>query len=352
MDFKKEIIGAIQVITQQTVQKLCPNITFGTVKAVGNKNKCTVTVDGIEQNLTYYGNTTPTINQKYPVFVPFGNMSLGFIITSDSENCGRNLLDNPFFTINQRGATSVGASSYGVDRWKTSSSSSYTVHSGYINCACSTSNSIIAQTLENWAYLQGKTVTLSAIINGAIRSFTVSFPSTFTSGWSANSAAIDNVYLRFYWNSNLQVQIVSNNAVSNVKIAAVKLEIGSISTIANDTVLDYNIELLKCQKYFQRIGGGATSYHGFGGVSSTANKQLFISVPCVNMRTTPTVSYNGTVRCFSDASTAYEIESITVASKSSAEVTLLVTMATALDGGKVYLLRTDGTAYIDFIADL
>lgn len=81
MDFKKEILGAIQVITQQTVQKLCPNITFGIVKAVGNKNKCTVTVDGVEQNLTYYGNTSPTINQKYPVFVPFGNMSLGFIMT-------------------------------------------------------------------------------------------------------------------------------------------------------------------------------------------------------------------------------------------------------------------------------
>ena len=84
MDFKKEILGAIQVITQQTVQKLCPNITFGIVKAVGNKNKCTVTVDGVEQNLTYYGNTSPTINQKYPVFVPFGNMSLGFIMTFGS----------------------------------------------------------------------------------------------------------------------------------------------------------------------------------------------------------------------------------------------------------------------------
>lgn len=264
-----------------------------------------------------------------------------------------NLLLNAWFTVNQKKATSASGGAFGVDAWYTTSTSNYTVHDGYLSCTCTAANNLIYQKIENGEKLAGKTVTLSAIINGQLRTHTVTLPDTFTEGWYSSGTVVGNVYLRIYYGTKLQASVSANAAVSNVQIkAGIKLEQGSVSTLLNDEAPDDTLELIKCKRFFQRIGGVNTSVHGYGGIASTPNRRVFVSLPIVGMRTTPAVTYSGTVRCFSDISTSMEIESIAVWSSDQSSVTLNVTMAAALDGGKVYLLRTDSTAYIDLSAEL
>lgn len=83
MNIKQEIVDSISILVKTAIEKTCPVITFGLVSQT-ESNKCTVLINQIEHKIKYYGGTPPTVNQKYPVFVPFNNMSLAFIITSGS----------------------------------------------------------------------------------------------------------------------------------------------------------------------------------------------------------------------------------------------------------------------------
>lgn len=88
MDIKKEIVDAIQILVDAAIRKTCPVISFGVVSGVGTKGKCTVKINNVDQNISYYGKEIPTINQKYPVFVPMNNMSLAFILTTGGGGGG------------------------------------------------------------------------------------------------------------------------------------------------------------------------------------------------------------------------------------------------------------------------
>ena len=79
---QKEILDAIDIIVDKKMKQYSTQILFGVVKSVGNDNSCVVNVNTIGYNIRYYGNTPPTLNRKYPVFVPSSGMSQAFIITS------------------------------------------------------------------------------------------------------------------------------------------------------------------------------------------------------------------------------------------------------------------------------
>lgn len=81
MDIKQEIVDSIQVMVDAAIKKVCPTITFGIVLSIEPKKKCYIKINGIDYLLNYYGNEAPIVNQKYPVFIPSGNLSLAFIIT-------------------------------------------------------------------------------------------------------------------------------------------------------------------------------------------------------------------------------------------------------------------------------
>lgn len=86
MDIKQEIVDAITMIVDSTIKKTCPIITFGLCVGISNRNKCVVKINNIDYNLSYYGEALPIINKKYPVFVPYNNMSMAFILTSGSSD--------------------------------------------------------------------------------------------------------------------------------------------------------------------------------------------------------------------------------------------------------------------------
>jgi hypothetical protein len=83
---------------------------------------------------------------------------------------------------------------------------------------------------------------------------------------------------------------------SPLTIRAVKLELGSVSTLAMDTAPNYATELAKCQRYFQRIGKNSSSQNGKTlGVSSafaTSDMWMPIYLP-VPLRAAPAINING-----------------------------------------------------------
>lgn len=72
-----EILGAINVLVTKKMKDVS-FFDFCTVIEIENK-KCTVIYNGSQYILPYYGNI-PVINNKYPIFLPNGNLSQGFII--------------------------------------------------------------------------------------------------------------------------------------------------------------------------------------------------------------------------------------------------------------------------------
>ena len=78
---QKEILDAVDIIVKKRLENV-PQILFGIVTEILDNNKCNVTINMIGHQVRYYGDTQPTLNKKYPVFVPASGMSQAFIITS------------------------------------------------------------------------------------------------------------------------------------------------------------------------------------------------------------------------------------------------------------------------------
>ena len=78
---QKEILDAIDIMVRKRLEKNVPQILFGIVTEVLGDNKCSVTVNTVKYQLRYYGDIQPTLNKKYPVFVPTSGMSQAFILT-------------------------------------------------------------------------------------------------------------------------------------------------------------------------------------------------------------------------------------------------------------------------------
>lgn len=78
MDAKKEILDAIEVMVNQAIENSTTKIYTGICKILYT-GKCVVTVNGKDNTVKYYG-STPVVGNSYRVFVPFGNMSMAFII--------------------------------------------------------------------------------------------------------------------------------------------------------------------------------------------------------------------------------------------------------------------------------
>ena len=157
-----------------------------------------------------------------------------------------NLLDNWYFAdpINQRGVTTCSVNQYGIDRWK-AYGASYTVADRGLSLAV---GCILTQALETHAELVGKTLTLSALLaDGTIKSGFGVF-----SG-SGSTVLFDDSVVKMYITASGYVQMYARVAVN---IVAVKLELGSVQTLAhqdangkwvlNDPPPNKDLELLKC----------------------------------------------------------------------------------------------------------
>lgn len=235
-----------------------------------------------------------------------------------------NLLDNWFFgnPVNQRGQTSYSGAVYGADRWKTNfSGDTVSLTSGSIT---NTNNSASGgwhfhQILrDNISSLTGREVTASFLIseysNNYIRPI-VSFRNdsseitAITGGTTMKPGVIEMTGVVPAGTTEIRVGFYAYSGVKSgdyVSIAAAKLELGSVQTLAHqdssgnwllNEIPDYGAQLARCQRYFVKyksiiaegfLTSSALNYH-----MSTKTPVPMRAVPAAKMESYIARKYNG-----------------------------------------------------------
>lgn len=171
-----------------------------------------------------------------------------------------NLLDNPWFTINQRELTTYTGAVYGVDRWRSSNANgTLVVHDGYITVSASNSGNAYFRQYFKQNYRADIPYTLSIIVRGDA-DFQLTYSSTDTSVYSNLECSVhSNTWTLIQRTFIPQVDQVPLGQVyircdqgNTFDIRAIKLEIGTFSTLEYESTPNYAEELAKCQKYFVR----------------------------------------------------------------------------------------------------
>lgn len=309
-----------------------------------------------------YFNCTP-YNKGWPTY--FGGCAPAaseiewrpVVITPNS-----NLLDNPWFTVNQRGFTdTLPSNGYCVDRFVARGTMGVSLSNGVITLVNNRSDgsSWFGQKIEQQtAYgFVGKPMTLSFMLSdGDVKSW--SFVLTDTSSAKQSDDFNINgsvVYLRTEWtNSVLNVLLWLRNTNDTISIKAMKLELGHVSTLALDVEPNYQDELDKCQRYFERIGG--TNLEVFATGIYEMGTILTVALKYKRKRVAPSATLNGTVYCWDDshmgasALPATTISSPFLGFDGYGRISFDVTGGT---GGKFGLAQfRDTTSYLDLSADL
>lgn len=216
-----------------------------------------------------------------------------------------NLLDNAWWgsgeVVNQRGQSSVtltGNSQYWIDRWTTIQyNGTATVSLGASGITITPSGSSMGymrQVIPNGTSLDGKVLTASILLsNGTVYSGTIKRTARTTQVFFDS----DGIYLAL---TNAEMWYVRIGATART-IRAVKLELGTVSTLANDAPPHYAEELAKCQYYCRVLTASSPSMAAVGmAVTATEFRCAFPFV----MRTIPTVTFSGTIKGNSSAVSA------------------------------------------------
>ena len=156
---------------------------------------------------------------------------------------GQNILHNWDFRnpVNQRAVTgAITTGTYFYDRW-IRNSGTVTTNAAYLTVGAA---AVIEQRIEG-NLLAGETVTVSVMVGGTVYSGTGIMPTSGTAsvtltGWGTATLgyATGYMYVR-----------LAPTAASNV--VRVKLEFGTVSTLAYDPPMDHGVELPKCRRYFR-----------------------------------------------------------------------------------------------------
>ena len=262
-----------------------------------------------------------------------------------------NLLDNPWFTVNQRGGASYATlNEYTVDRWKHPYGGTITVSSGGLSASGSIgSPTTIRQTFEQPSSdFIGKTLTISALIDGTIYSFTKEIESNAENGdvlvssdgtWATMDTRSTNFNVNIAW-------------CGSHTIRAVKLEIGSTSTLHLDTAPDYTTELLKCQRYFRRLTPVSNNEVIVSGFTWGTGNALCYAPIVPTMRATPTLTTSGT---FSFKTYTTTVSSVSIQRDSGCSASLLglyISKASSFTDNVVGSLIGTSSSYIDLDAEL
>ena len=238
-------------------------------------------------------NYTPTITDGVELGVIAENGVNKSIKAPNYSN--PNLLDNPWFTVNQKGFTSGSAAqnSTPIDRWQVRFNATVlALTPNGLNITNSTDNHGIAQLLDIPTDYT-TTFTFSMLLSdGTIYTKTGTFQ-TDTSGQTQVISSPFSVYMGL-WTINGKlapaIYLSGNSSTESFTITALKLEVGTVSTLALDSAPNYATELMKCQRYYRKLNlsnciGMTTQYQT---VSDTHYVNSIWDLP---MRAIPTISY-------------------------------------------------------------
>lgn len=266
----------------------------------------------------------------------------------------RNLLDNAWFTVNQRGFVSTSNSGeYTVDRWRSSiasgASGTISLSNGIMTISSTSGNIYLVQraTLDDLNALIGKKLTVSLLLSDDT---IISGTGVYSGGTLAyiNNADVF-VYTSAATGTNGLVNIQVNSGKS-IAIKAIKLELGSISTLAMDTAPNYAEELLKCQRYFVRFK--ANRIISFTAYAQSTNVRANVFLPTA-MRTLPTVTQAGTWEwILANNSSAYANTPVPTSTDNQVITLAEDGIFSSITNFEIGLLRLWNGASIDFSADL
>lgn len=221
---------------------------FNTNIAVSNTNDITVagTTAAVLYDTDVVDNLISLATDK-PLSANQGRVLKGNIDDNFSGQSNENLIDNPFFTVNQRGQANYTAYGllYTVDRWEiASANTSLSVNaSGVTFTRFDGYTGYFRQVLANTS-IKGKKVTVSVLLqDNTLLSSTVTFPTSGTETLQFSAALNVNLTVS---GSDCYFDVLGV-AGATISLTAVKLELGSVSTLANDVAPDYAFELAKCR---------------------------------------------------------------------------------------------------------
>lgn len=282
-----------------------------------------------------------------------------------------NLLDNWYFVgggsqqgggqfpVNQRGSTLYTLTGMSLDRWRTASYNGLgdiAVNADGVKLTHGDGGYIdFHQTIEDVQRINGKEVTVSAMVDGVV------YSNTFTVG-ATGYVAFGNLSMHRInpgSDANANVFLLRASDSTGGTIQAVKLELGSTQTLAHqengvwvlNEIPNYQQELARCQRYYQNLNLTGDNYVAVGlntAQSSTkANVVLYLPVA---MRTTPTVGTTGSWTLV-NGQTAFSVTNITVDRFYGTMLKLAVT-ASGMTTGTAVLLEANGAGTITLSADL
>ena len=200
-----------------------------------------------------------------------------------------NLLDNPWFTINQRSATEYSGSKYTVDRWMIYDNTTLVKDDNGITITAGSSVMCLYQysNPDLTKQLAGKVCTISVMLQtGEVRSAVITLPEDYNIAWDTPEIRIGNFVfdvIKSELSDIVTFRMINFNPGETISIRAVKLELGPVSTLANDSAPDYATELLKCQRYFQKDSVHTTYYTSS---ASALAVNVFLKT---NMRVVPSI---------------------------------------------------------------
>lgn len=248
---------------------------------------------------SYGEELTKCIYSKADPNEPYANTGFG--------RSNRNLLDNAYFVgggsqlgdgvfpINQRGQTSYSGSGNIFDRWILQNAfANLAADAVYFGSTTQNVWGLMQQVPSCFRNLWGKTVTVSAILNNdELVQGTYTIPSS--GAFDMPAVGSGGVFVNLYSSdgSNIVFRIYTQYTAS-YHIKAVKLELGTVSTLANDAPPDFGEELRKCQRWLWVDTFSANSIFASG--VSFGQSCVFDLVTPVPMRkaTTCTITFSAT----------------------------------------------------------
>ena len=254
------------------------------------------------------------VNRKTIVPMYFGswhsdNGWTGWSSSETSHLSNPNLLDNPDFSINQRGLTKYNGAVYTVDRWTLGKDTTLLnvidngIKLGYVADSSPTDPAICIQRIENPTRFAGKTVTATVCVEETtsvqaqmlVRCTTEDGTTTYinktfsTIGTHSVTGVIPDAKITKLelWLYGADIRVDGDTVDSYTIFNWVKLEVGSVATpfVSPHPATEWS----KCQRYYQDLGGCPI----FGIAISTDTLRMSIPANGKLYPKTPTLTVDG-----------------------------------------------------------
>ena len=255
----------------------------------------------------------------------------------------KNILHNWDFNrpINQREtpAGAIASDGYFYDRWRTSAGT-IVEENGYVTVPVDVN---LQQRIEGIEHA-GKTYTYTCEDEaGVYRSVVVEFPTLANpnnKNYNVNGLRVRTGILADQ--SNVYLHLTPQE--SSITFVRHKLELGTVSTLHLDPPMDWAVELPKCQRFFEIMGGVENGAIATGMILDTQNEAMF-SLNYAPKRVAPTIVIGGNIKIRSYLLTL-PLSSCSVFNISPTEALLIVGFSQAAHTikGHAVLLRATGTS--------